>query len=219
MKIIFDKSGFPMVNIEPAGFWMHIWPVTKIQFENFLCQEPNSEMDEGWYEQVLNNNPRITPTRVTTKNYWQLFVTGIEPEKLQWFAEWNGNGFEIPTASDWNVAYRFLNDQDLFVELIDELRNTENNLDPLVEIVASKLQEVLSTFSQSNRLSMADQFLMRKGIMEWVKLTGESSEWGGLGDPHPSTGWATNAVVGQGRPEIVRSLKVRHYGCRLIKKV
>jgi hypothetical protein len=55
-------------------------------------------------------------------------------------------------------------------------------------------------------------------MVEWVRLTGESSEWGGLGDPNPLTGWNTNASVKQGRAEVVRNLNVRHYGFRLIRR-
>ncbi len=219
MEVILDKAGFPMAKVSPEDFWIHVWPVTKIQFESFLCAEPNSDMNAEWYDKVLKNNPRETPARVNSRNYWRLFVAGISPEEIQLFAEWNGKGFAIPTADEWLAAYRCFQGVDVIPNLSDILQAPEHKIDSLVEIIAQKIQEIGAGLSKDERLTLADQFLMRRGIMEWVRLIGESSEWGGLGEPAPQSNWSTTAVIRQGRPEIVRVPNVRHYGFRLIKRM
>ncbi len=220
MDIIFDKTGFPMVKVIPGNFWIHVWPVTKIQFEAFICDKPNSEMDSSWYKQILSNNPRITPTRISSKNYWQLFIAGVHPDKVQMFSEWNGKGFAIPTASEWHAAYKYFSEQETTPDkFFLNAKDSNQNNDPLVNIINNKLNEVLSEFSKKNGHNLADQLFMRRGMVEWVKLIGESGEWGGMGEPNPLSNWSTTAIVSQGRPEIVRNLNVKHYGFRLIKKL
>lgn len=220
MEIIFDKTGFPMARVNPENFWIHVWPITKIQFEIFLCEEPNSEMDANWYSQVLSNNPRITPARITSKNYWQLFIAGIHPDKVQTFAEWNGKGYSIPTAAEWYSAYKYLSEpvvsSDLLAELVE--KSSEIKIDPLVAEIDQKLCAVVLDVSKNSKANLIDRFLMRRGMVEWVRLIGESGEWGGMGDPNPLSNWSTTAIVSQGRPEIVRNLNVKHYGFRLIKR-
>lgn len=215
-----DKSGFPMAKVESENFWIHIWPVTKIQFEVFLCEEPNSEMDATWYGQLLSNNSRISPNRVTSKNYWQLFVAGVHPDKVQAFADWNGKGYAIPKLAEWNAAYKYFSEPYVTFDLLAEAakKTSERIIDPLVTVIDQKLQDVASDFSKNGKASFADHFLMRRGMVEWVKLTGETGEWGGMGDPNPLSGWNTTAIIGQGSPEIVRNLNVKHYGFRLIKR-
>jgi formylglycine-generating enzyme required for sulfatase activity len=220
MDIILDKSGFPMVRVDSENFWIHIWPVTKIQLEFFLCEEPNSEMDANWYGQLLTNNPRVSPTRVTSKNYWQLFVAGVHPDKVQTFAEWNGKGYSIPTLSEWNAAYKYFSESDSSTDFLAEAtqKMSERKIDPLVNVIDQKLRDAVSTFSKNGKTSFADLFLMRRGMVEWVKLIGETSEWGGMGDPNALSNWSTTSIIGQGRAEIVRNLNVKHYGFRLIKR-
>lgn len=220
MEIIFDKTGFPMVRVNPENFWIHVWPVTKIQFENFLCDQPNSEMDANWYQQILSNNPRITPSHVTSGNYWQLFVAGIHPEKVKLYDEWCGRGFSIPTSAEWYAAYSYFSRQETVIDLTAALamKNSRRKIDPFVKVISQKLSDISLDLSKSRTTSLADQFLMRGGMVEWVKLTGESTQWGGLGEPSPLSGWNTTAIVYQGRAEIVRNLNVRHYGFRLIKR-
>jgi len=220
MEIMLDKSGFPMAKVDPENFWIHIWPVTKIQFEFFLCEEPNSEMDATWYGQLLSNNPRISPSRITSKNYWQLFVAGVHPDKVQTFADWNGKGYSIPKLSEWDAAYKHFLETDVTMDLPAEATKiaSERKVDPLVNVIDQKLQEVVSDLSKNGRVSFADRFLMRRGMVEWVRLTSEAGEWGGMGDPNPLSNWNTTAIISQSRPEIVRNLNVKHYGFRLIKR-
>jgi len=220
MEIIFDKSGFPMVKVIPENFWIHLWPITKIQFEFFLCDRPSSTMDANWYDRVLANNPRITPERVTSKNYWRLFVTGVHPkDELPTFSEWNGSNYSIPTEKEWMSAYRYFSDQDAVVNLKTTLEKSgaDKKMDALVPVIAQKLELVLQN-RKNGELRFSDQLLMRKGIMEWVRLLGGSSEWGGLGVPDSASGWSTSASVLQGRPEVVRVLSIGHYGSRLVRR-
>lgn len=222
MEVIFDKVGFPLVKVPSQDFWIHMWPVTKIQFEHFLSDEPNPDRNASWYDQILANSPRITPARVTTRNYWQLFIAGIHPEnEIPAFVEWIGKDYSLPTANEWITAYKSFATQESIPDLIATLKEHESTgrSDPLVDVISQKIQLVVPELAKSANISFADQCLMRRGMMEWVKLTGESSDWGGLGKPVSVAGWpSTTANIDQGQPEIVRTLSIRHYGFRLIKR-
>ncbi len=58
MEIILDKSRFPLVKIEPISIYIHVLPITKVQFEQFIC-DPNAIVDASFYEEkIVKLNPR-----------------------------------------------------------------------------------------------------------------------------------------------------------------
>ena len=54
ISILHDRTGFPMVWIEPIEAWMHVLPFTKIQLEYFLVDTNKTHFDHKWYKKRLS---------------------------------------------------------------------------------------------------------------------------------------------------------------------
>ena len=58
-RISHDRTGFPMIWIEPIEAWLHVLPFTKIQLEYFLVDTNETNFDHKWYKNRLNENLSI----------------------------------------------------------------------------------------------------------------------------------------------------------------
>jgi hypothetical protein len=101
----YDRAGFPMLWLEDLGAFVHWLPVTKIQCEHFLCDVTDSSFDAAWYDQLLALNPRVSPKEIDERNYWRAIVTGVQPAEAERFARWCGEGYSLPTLSEWCDVY------------------------------------------------------------------------------------------------------------------
>jgi len=71
MLISFDKTGFPLLVLEGMGIEMHLLPVSKRQYEQYLAKA-------GWgaralYKKMLALNPAVAPADFGVTNREQLF--------------------------------------------------------------------------------------------------------------------------------------------------
>jgi hypothetical protein len=180
-----DPAGFPMMWVPEIEAFLHWLPVTKIQFEHFLCDASDRSFDALWYEDLLRLNPRVSPAQIDGSNYWRAFLTGILPAEAQRFAYWCGDGYRLPTAWEWSRAY-------------EALAGTAPQ-DPgrlgLIGISRSRVDEVILRLEQAGaevagRLGYdrraCDQALMRLGILEWVRRKPDETSWVVLGEPFPA---------------------------------
>ena len=93
-KFILDKAGFPMIWVDkPLSAYIHWLPVTKIQFELFMCDSPSSDLSDAWYREVLSLNPRVSPKNVTKKMVLKTVVNRIQSDIK------NGNSFYYFTVN------------------------------------------------------------------------------------------------------------------------
>lgn len=174
-----DSKGFPMVWVEPLNGYIHCLPVTKIQFERFLCSTSDIEFDDRWYDEILNLNPRKSPKDHGTDEYWHSFLTGLLPSEAEKYARWCGPQYRIPTEDEWLKAYFYLKDQS--AEEIDWSEHAPALL-PRDQQLLEHMDRAFKSLGDE-RNTMADQMFLRHGAMEWVQTPKRPQPWGGLGQP------------------------------------
>jgi hypothetical protein len=197
-----DPVGFPMLQVEP-DLYLHWLPITKIQFEYFLCDTYDRSFDIRWYEEVLRLNPRVTPAKISPANYWNAFLSGVLPAEAQRFAFWCGDGFRLPSGQEWARAYRILSSQPVL-----DLESVLGDLPPRLRELVLRTEEAASEAARrlGYRRSLADQLLMRLGFLEWVNA---EERWGAMGEPFPElcgtlTAPESGEPVYPNRPDAVR---------------
>ncbi|HEC85795.1 MAG: hypothetical protein DRR19_28970 [Candidatus Parabeggiatoa sp. nov. 1] len=207
MHCSFDRTGFPYLVLDKLKLAVSLLPITKIQFERYLADvTPQSDL---WYDELLKLNPRISPTRVTLANREQLFLTGLLPDEAEAFAHWLGNGYRVPTVTEWRTVYQQL--PKLPFNTIAATCLCKKNRPIQVKILLQRLHRQLYS---PNTLEFS---MMQGGFVEWAQE--ETNEWLGLGAPRSAflnNLW--NPMVDTVRP--IRPDKRHFYfGLRLVKPV
>jgi hypothetical protein len=175
-----DPVGFPMLAVE-RDLYVHWLPITKIQFEYFMSDAYDRTFDIRWYEEALKLNARVTPMKIVTSNYWNTFLSGIQPAEAQRFAFWCGDGFRLPSVEEWTRAYRVLSSQPILdLDSLDAFKDLPSRLRDVILRTDEASAEAARRLGYVRRL--ADQLLMRLGFLEWVV---DDGRWGAMGEPYP----------------------------------
>ncbi len=202
MLITADRTGFPMIAVEDAGVEVHLLPITKYQFYDFVVAP--TLVNEPRYKEMLALNPAATPEEFTIDTREQLFVSGVLPEEAIAFGRWLGEGYDIPTVREW---------RDIMAALRRVPPPRQNLVTDFVEGPAKIILEKLST--QIHIRSMLDYSLMRGGLVEWVR---QGKKLVGLGLPrsefHPNL-W--DPLINEIRPININD-RVPYFGFRLIRR-
>lgn len=178
--IFLDRTGFPMLRLE-NGNYIHALPVTKVQLELFLCDARDGHFPRAWYEDLLPLCPRETARRLHRDNYWQAFATAILPGEAERMAAWSGEGYRLPTASEWIHAYSELRARSV-ADLVALLRSA--GLGERARELLERLEHCLRATGVPVRGELLTA--MRYGVFEWVSLEGERpGRWAALGEPNP----------------------------------
>jgi hypothetical protein len=213
-KFAYDKTGFPMIYVDEVEGYVHWQPVTKVQFETFICDAPVSKFDEAWYDDILKLNKRISSRQVNGSNFWQLFITGIKPEEVEDFAAWCGEDYQIPTSEEWKKIYNRFSKTPANPDILKDFKLGRRS-----QAILAKLEEINCTRIPSSERKMSDQMVMRFGVMEWVRLIDYRQDWGGMGQP--IGGLQPTIQPPEKGPELLRNpstSRYHYYGFRLIKK-
>jgi hypothetical protein len=202
MLISFDRTKFPLFAMEGIGIEIHLLPVTKWQFEQYVVE--SGWVDRPGYKKMLALNPGVSPEQFTVDQRERLFVTGILPEEAQAFARWLGQGFELPTVEEWRAVYATLR------------RTPLPRYDLPSEVIEGTAGIILNELSvQLNARSILDLTLMGGGLVEWVR---QAESWVGLGAPrprfHPNL-W--NPLDHEVRP-IRLDERLPYFGFRLVRR-
>ncbi len=215
LKFRLDNVNFPMVWVEKIKAYIHWIPVTKIQFEYFLCAVTDSHFNSNWYDEVLSLNPRITPSSVRANNYWNALLSGIKPSEVQRYTRWCGPGYTIPTLGDWFAAYTFLKSLPTEpISVIEQLEGMRERTCQLLTHLDAATQTALTEAGYERTL--ADQMMMRLGLLEWVEY--QRTGWGGMGEVNPRFhGMLFRPDDGKpSTPTNPEADRLKHYGFRLI---
>jgi hypothetical protein len=210
-----------MIWVEAVRAYLHWVPVTKVQFEYFLCDRPNSRFDQTTYDTLLSLNERCSPREVQAKDYWRAFLTGIKPDEAQLFADWCRDeskdtsvvDFILPTREKWFEAYTALKAMPP-IPLEEELKGLP--LKPRAKTILERLETAATPQRQDASRTLADQMLLRLGVMEWVRCEDKQRPWGAYGQP--SRKFCSQLYnLDAGKPQFVPNVDKRMgaYGFRL----
>lgn len=199
VKLISDKTGFPMAAVYGLGAF-HLWPVCKVQFEQFMSE--TDKYGDEWYNKILSLNGRISHDTITEDNYEHIFMTGVLPREARAFANWLGDEFDLPTEAEWKRFYSVMQ-HEYFIQL-----STYGLSAPAAAIV-----EKIADF----RKTPSGFSFLKDGVVEWVRED-KSSEYVGRGTPRtaflPNT-WnpETHSVRAIDKTE-----RIFYFGFRLIRR-
>lgn len=166
-----DRTGYPMIFIPRLDTHIHLFPLTKPQFECFLADARLPNHGDSYYETLLKLNPRLSPMAESFQAYERLFITGLLPEDIRAYVRWHGRGVRLLTIEEWRIAYRWLESQEISVlpsEISDHLAPTAR---ALWEGVRNELQP----------RTLLDLALLRNGVVEWA--SGTDKKLVGMGKP------------------------------------
>ena len=202
MLISSDRTGFPLIVVEEAAVEVHLLPITKIQFAQFMDESPTVPTPS--YEEMLALNPKTHPTSFTAAERERLFISGVLPEEALAFARWLGPGFDLPTVAEW---------RDIYAVLRREPPPRHNAMTDFAEGAAATILQKIE--AQLHVRSMRDFALMQGGLVEWVR---QAQQMVGLGVPraefHPNL-W--DVLHNEIRP-INPDQRVHYFGFRLVRR-
>ncbi len=209
MLCSFDRTGFPLGLSPEAEVEFHLLPVTKLQFEEFLA-EPNGYGD-AYYERLLALNPRTSLRKLRDHNLEGAFVTGVYPEEALAFAEWLGDGYDLPTVEEWRALHETFAPEVSLVDDASRLIPTE---------ACAEARQILSLLAEERQwATMREVLMLRDGLVEWVR---DGDAFVGLGSPRgrfqPNLWDPSRDVVRPLQPReryfFFGFRLVRRYGCR-----
>ena len=219
-EFYFDQAGFPLLWMDEIKSYVYFLPITKVQFETFICQIPDPRFNINWYGEITKLNKRISPHLLSKDNYWQLFMTGIKPDEVECYQNWcnkDGHEYYVPTPKQWKDLYQIVKNKEPI-----NLEKLVLKADRRFYTSATKLEEILTSFcKRTNRTyTLADQLLMSLGVIEWVIIDLVKFRWGGMGEPHPSFFRIINSAD-QGiaiEPKSPLADRLHSYGFRLFMR-
>jgi hypothetical protein len=94
-----DPLGFPLLTVPAIGLACHLFPATKVQFEYYLGGTPR--VDASCYFEMLEVCPRVSWRLVPSGWAGGLFASAARPDEATLLAKWLGDGFRLPTATEW----------------------------------------------------------------------------------------------------------------------
>jgi hypothetical protein len=223
-EVTVDKANFPIVRVPALGFDIYWLPITKIQFEHFMCD--TGLYDNNWYQDKLRQyNDRVSPGSINLGNYWGVFMTGILPAEALRFASWCGRGFDLPTAQEWKKTIQYFANISAGEEFIDAVTSALG-ISERAKLLVERLEHVTSSDSQQlgggGRL-LCDQMLLRLGIMEYIYEDEQHNTFGGWGKPNRRFwGSMLDPLRDAGYVRLgkrTEGVRMKQYGFRLIRRI
>jgi hypothetical protein len=211
-----DRTGFPVLELPAAGVAVHLLPVAKVQFERFLAEpvlepavppEP-ARFGDSWYETILEVSPRVPLWDETIAECEPLFLAGILPTEATQFADWLGEGFDLPSANVWRDVDRAIREKPLGPDEPNAIR-----ADPRLHRNARWLVDRVIRLRRP--ATWGQLMLLDHGLLEWVR-TGPQT-FGGLGRPRPEL---QKLILNPQRDAPVRPIRegrYRYFGFRMVR--
>lgn len=170
-----DPSGYPLIWVDPLGSFVHLFPITKPQFERFMVSGDQKGLGDEWYSEILRISPRASYRSRDFPFPEHLFMTGITTDEASLFSRWLGRHYRLLTAEEWCLCYEWLES------------HSASSIPPGLTQRLSGDAKMIWTVIRDNRMekrecpSLRELSLMTKGILEWV--VERPGRYCGLGEP------------------------------------
>jgi hypothetical protein len=205
-----DRAGFPLVYVDPLRSYVHLFPVAKAQFEQYLWQDNPPEWGDARYADLIACNPRAAPADIDSVGYERLFLTGILPAEIHEFARWLGRGYDLLKADEWLTVRQWLSTQEATAA-------PPSVSDMGLSCISADIW--LTLWARLTPTSMLELSLQQAGLVEWTygSSAGRSNRYVGMG--HPRSGFFPT-VKGIEEPliPINQERRMRHFGFRLKRR-
>jgi len=173
-----DSSGYPLIQVEPLNSLVHLFPVTKPQFEKFIVSDKQQRFGDEWYEEIVRMSPRVSYCSQDITVHEQLFMTGITTDEAASFSKWLGREYKILSHEEWSVCYDWFATQP-GTSMPQELdHRLARDAKAVWQIIEKRYR------SQHQRPTLQELSQMTGGILEWVEE--REGAYYGLGDPASS---------------------------------
>jgi hypothetical protein len=180
MQFGIDRRGSLWVSFDP-GLWLGFLPVTKVEFEAFLCARPLSvdagstlQFDEEWYATRLAQNLRVPWHQTDRASRLGTFMTAVSVGEAGAYCRWLGPGFQVQRWRDWLKAWQ---------RGVDEI--PREHLVRLAQAAADfRYGAILQRLAASSAAQpLREAMLLGDGLLELVSVRRET--WGEIGSlPH-----------------------------------
>jgi hypothetical protein len=173
-----DEAGYPLLFVEQLQLYVHLFPISKPQFEKFISSGAKREYGDDWYEEINKLSPRASYRSEDIPTIEQLLMTGLKPVEALAFGRWMGRNYALLSAQQWGHCYNSFGEQTA-PALPTELRgNLSRDALGIWEMIEAHWHEL------SPQPNLRELSLMTQGILEWVEEQPE--RYCGLGDPASS---------------------------------
>ncbi len=176
MELSCDPLWFPIIRFGERNRWMSFLPITRVQFEHFLCDPKTPvEYSGNWYEQNMpsltaQGRPRLGIHMYQETNYFDCFLRNLDPiDGVNNLTNWYDQcfpvhleiiGSRLPRDEEWVACYRSMATQPPLAE--SQLKSLG-----LSWRASAILRRLWSLSPKWN--SLAEQMFLVKGVFEWSK--------------------------------------------------
>lgn len=170
-----DPAGYPIILVEPLNAYVHLFPITKPQFEKFLSDDSGLHLDDDWYAEILALNSRASYRQRDIPRRENLLMTGASIDETIAFGRWLGRNYQLLTVSEWYTAYTWLAENRASLPPAD--------LEPSLSRDAIAIWNVVERewLDSNGTATLQDLAMMTRGILEWV--TERSGKYCAVGEP------------------------------------
>lgn len=210
MEIIYDRTNFPLLKIDPLNKFIHVLPVTKIQFERFLSDPDASPDSQEYILSITKLNPRISTSNFNADEAWKIFATALLPDEIARFTNWLGPTYRLPTRQEWITTKEWL--ENINANIFHEEISRPNGMNIFAKNIIHKIYEVFSV------KSMLDVCMLLNTIMEWTKESIDPKQLALIGIPdHRLFSSLDHTDYLSPMPPINYSKRIAYAGFRLLK--
>jgi hypothetical protein len=203
-----DNTGYPLIYVDPLEMYVHLFPVTKPQFERFIASGRKIKSDDQWYADVLASNPRVSYRSEDVIEREQLLTTGVTTDDALTFGRWLGRGYRLLTAAEWCECREWFGEKSACSVPPDLATRISDDALAIWNWIENEWLE------QSDQINLQQLSLMQQGILEWViDLPGT---YYAVGDPRSAKSLRT--VYDPVRPLGIEASSLRNLGFRLAKR-